>query len=304
MRYIEGLQDHLAAHDNVGAATSIVDIVKKVGEELRGGPEHAVVPDSRTEIAQYIFLYEMSGGDPEDLFKFITPENDRANLWVQMRRGENREVVSVIEAAQQYMVDNPPPGLEIGWAGLPYINTVWQNKMVAGMGKALGGSAVIVLLMMIGLFRSLRLGFLSMIPLTATIVLVYGFIGWIGKPYDMPIAVLSSLTLGLSIDFAIHFLQRTREFYRETGDFRRAIGLIFEAPSHAITRNILVIAIGFVPMFFASLVPYVTVSAFFFAIMMVSGFTTLFAFPAILSFMNPAFLAGKRSAKAPVTATH
>jgi predicted RND superfamily exporter protein len=218
-----------------------------------------------------------------------------------MRRGENREVVSVVETAREYMAQNPPPGLEIGWAGLPYINTVWQNKMVAGMGKALAGSAFIVLLLMIGLFRSLKLGILSMIPLTATIVLVYGFIGWIGKPYDMPIAVLSSLTLGLSIDFAIHFLQRTREYFRETGDFRKTMERIFEAPSHAITRNILVIAIGFVPMFFASLVPYVTVSAFFFAIMMVSGFTTLFAFPAILSFMNPEFLAGKTNAKAPVT---
>ena len=92
--------------------------------------------------------------------------------------------------------------------------------------------------------------------------------------------------------------------FRETGDFRKAIEQIFEAPSHAITRNILVIAIGFVPMFFASLVPYVTVSAFFFAIMMVSGFTTLFAFPAILSFLNPAFLAGKSKAQAPATASH
>ncbi len=304
MRYSESLQNHLAAHDNVGAATSIVDKVEKVGEALKGGPEFAVLPDSRTEIAQYIFLYEMSGGDPEDLFKFITPENDRANIWVQMRQGENREVGFVIDSALEYVAQNPPPaGLEVGWAGLPYINTVWQDKMVAGMGKALGGSAIIVLFMMIGLFRSLRLGLLSMIPLTSTIILVYGFIGWIGKPYDMPIAVLSSLTLGLSIDFAIHFLQRTREIYRETGDFRLAMDRIFESPSHAITRNILVIAIGFVPMFFATLVPYITVSAFFFSIMMVSGFTTLFAFPAILSFMNPAFLAGRKNAKAPAAAS-
>jgi len=122
-------------------------------------------------------------------------------------------------------------------------------------------------------------------------VLVYGFIGWIGKPYDMPIAVLSSLTLGLSIDFAIHFLQRTREAYRSSRDLGQAFRHIFESPSHAITRNILVIAIGFVPMFFANLVPYVTVSAFFFAIMLVSGLTTLFSFPAILSSLNPAFLA-------------
>jgi len=300
MRYIESLQAHLLEHPNVGATTSIADIVKKVRSELLGSPAEAVVPDSREEIAQYIFLYEMSGGDPEDLFKFITPENDRANIWVQMHRGENREVLSVVHSEQDFVAGTPPPGLKVEWSGLPYINVVWQQKMVAGMGKALAGSFLTVLIMMILLFRSVRLGLLSMIPLTATIVLVYGFIGYIGKPYDMPIAVLSSLTLGLSIDFAIHFLQRVRENYRATGDFRQAIALVFEAPSHAIVRNILVIAIGFVPMFFATLVPYVTVSAFFFAIMLISGATTLLSLPAILSFMNPRFLGGAKSAVAGV----
>ncbi len=293
MRYIESLQEHLESHANVGATTSIADIVKKVGEELKSDPAAAVIPDSQEEIAQYIFLYEMSGGDPEDLFKFITPESDRANIWVQMRQGENRQVVSVMNAVDEYVATNPPPGLTIAWAGLPYINVIWQQKMVAGMGKALAGSFLTVLLMMIGLFRSFRLGVLSMIPLTTTIVLVYGFIGFAGRPYDMPIAVLSSLTLGLSIDFAIHFLQRTREAYRDSRDLGHAIRYIFESPSHAITRNILVIAIGFVPMFFANLVPYVTVSAFFFAIMLISGLTTLFSFPAILTSFNPTFLAGR-----------
>jgi hypothetical protein len=296
MRYVETLQRTLDGHPNVGATTSIADVVKKVGEQLVGGDGPAVLPTDRTEIAQYLFLYEMSGGDPDDLFQFITPESDRANVWVQMRRGENRDVQSVIETADAFVAANPMPGVTVRWAGLPYINVVWQQKMVAGMGKALAGSFLTVLVMMIALFRSVRLGLLSMVPLTVTILMVYGFIGFIGKPYDMPIAVLSSLTLGLSIDFAIHFLQRLREAYRETGDFRRAIHEIFEAPSHAITRNILVIAIGFVPMFFATLVPYVTVSAFFFAIMMISGLTTLVAFPAILSFLDPRVLGVARPA--------
>ncbi len=290
MKYIEALQRHLEAQANVGATTAITDIVKKVREELMRDKDAAIIPDSREEIAQYLFLYEMSGGDPEDLFKFISTESDRANIWVQMYKGENREVTNVVRSAEAFVRDNPAPGLRFTWSGLPYINVVWQQKMVSGMGKALIGSFLTVFVMMVALFRSLRLGLLSMIPLTATIAMVYAFIGYIGKPYDMPVAVLSSLTLGLSIDFAIHFLQRTREAYRASGDFHQAITATFEAPARAILRNILVIAIGFVPMFFASLVPYVTVGAFFFAIMLISGFTTLFSLPAILGSMNPRFL--------------
>lgn len=293
MLYMERLQAYLGSLPNVGGTTSVVEIVKKVREELKGDPSEAVVPSSSDEIAQYLFLYEISGGNPDDLFKFITPESDRAAIWVQMRKGENRAVSDVVNAANRFIDENPPPGLKLAWAGLPYINVVWQNKMVSGMGKALAGSFGVVLIMMIFLFRSIRMGLLSMVPLTATIMLVYGFIGFVGKPYDMPIAVLSSLTLGLSIDFAIHFLQRAREAARVKRTIRGAMEDVFEVPARAITRNILVIAIGFVPMFFASLVPYITVGVFFFAIMLISGFTTLFALPAALFLMGPAFLLGK-----------
>jgi predicted RND superfamily exporter protein len=145
-------------------------------------------------------------------------------------------------------------------------------------------------LMMAALFRSVRIGLLAMVPLSLTILGVYGIIGWIGKDYDMPIAVLSSLTLGLSVDFAIHFIERTRAMLHSTGTFAAAMEKVFEEPARAIARNAIVIAIGFTPLFFAPLVPYITVGAFMAAIMGLSGVTTLILLPAILSWAGPWFL--------------
>jgi len=52
-----------------------------------------------------------------------------------------------------------------------------------------------------------------MIPMFATVLLVYGTVGYIGRDYDMPLAVLSTLGLGLGI--AIHFIQRFRALARD-----------------------------------------------------------------------------------------
>ena len=153
--------------------------------------------------------------------------------------------------------------------------------------KSLAGAFAIVFLMMAMLFRSVRIGLFAMIPLSVTILGVYGIIGWIGKDYDMPIAVLSSLTLGLSVDFAIHFIERTREMLRTSGSFEKASEYMFEEPARAIARNAIVIAIGFTPLFFAPLVPYITVGAFMAAIMALSGITTLVLLPAMMSFAGP-----------------
>ena len=297
MKWAERLQNEVTAHSNVGAASSVVDVLKKVQYELLNrAPGSAALADTREKIAQYLFLYEMSGGSPDDLFKFITPTQDRINIWVQMRNGDNRQVSAVVDAAHAWIAQNPPPaGLEIQWAGLSYINVKWQQLMVRGMGKSLAGSWVVVLLMMIALFRSLRMGLLAMVPLTATILITYGWVGLSGRNYDMPIAVLSSLSLGLAIDFAIHFLQRTRDLYRRHNEnAERTMEAFFHEPAQALARNIVVIALGFVPMFFSSLLPYVTVGAFFFAIMAISGVATLLIMPAALTYFPAHVIAGRR----------
>ena len=109
--------------------------------------------------------------------------------------------------------------------------------MVTGMFKGLLGSFVIVFLMMLILFRSFGFALLAMLPLSVTIAFIYGFIGLVGKDYDMPVAVLSSLTLGLSVDFAIHFLQRARAVHQETGNWRRTVDHMFAEPARAIART-------------------------------------------------------------------
>jgi hypothetical protein len=152
--------------------------------------------------------------------------------------------------------------------------------------------------MMIFLFRSIWWGMISMLPLTITIMAIYAFIGYIGKPYDMPVAVLSSLTLGLSVDFAIHFIQRLRTIHKRTSNFRESFSEIFSSTGQAISRNVLVIAIGFVPMIFSSLVPYITVGTFFLAIMIVSGAVTMLLLPAITNIFNRSLLPAHKDKKA------
>ena len=218
----------------------------------------------------------------------VTPDFSSTAIWVQLKSGDNQDMTRVIRELDGWLAANPlPEQVEMRWAGKTFINVVWQDAMVRGMLWSLVGAFGAVFLMMALLFRSFRLGLLAMVPLTVTILGVYGIIGWIGKDYDMPIAVLSSLTLGLSVDFAIHFIQRTRAILHDSGSFATATERIFEEPARAIARNAIVIAIGFTPLFFAPLVPYITVGAFMAAIMAVSGVATLVLLPALMGVAGP-----------------
>lgn len=285
---IANIQEALDASGLVGKTNALPDVVKVVNRELRDGQESNYrIPGTVPAVAQTLLQYQ-SSHRPQDLWHMVTPDYRSTAIWLQLKSGDNQDMSKVIASLDSYMRDNPlPDGVELNWAGKTYINVVWQDAMVSGMLMSLMGAFVVVFLMMALLFRSARLGLLAMVPLSVTIVGVYGIIGWIGKDYDMPIAVLSSLTLGLSVDFAIHFIERTRAIMRATGSFAAASIQIFEEPARAIARNAIVIALGFTPLFFAPLVPYITVGAFMAAIMALSAVATLILLPALMSWAGP-----------------
>ncbi|MCK5883279.1 MAG: MMPL family transporter [Bacteriovoracaceae bacterium] len=297
IRYIKKVADFLPTiKDNegnqiIGGVTSIVDVLVKINEVVKG---EKALPQTREEVSQYMFLFE--SGDIKkgrDMWKLITPGNsNETQMWTYFKTGDNQNMLKVLREFEKFEKENPAPilkdaagkeyPLKVKWSGIMQINNVWQDEMVTGMMEALTGSFVIVLLMMVVLFRSVKWAFIAMLPLTITILFIYGAIGFTGKFYDMPIAILSSLTLGLSIDFAIHFIEHIRMFNKKNKNLEMSYNEMFEGTAQAIWRNVLVISIGFLPLFFAGLVPYLTVGSFFFAIMLVSGITTLILMPAIV----------------------
>ncbi|WP_303722085.1 RND family transporter [Malonomonas rubra] len=301
LHYLERLQQYLVANPVVGKTSSAVDALRKASYELNyleppsGLSEEELkayrernqafnsIPDTAAAVGQ-VFVQLEGMKKKDSLFHLVTRNYQEANVWVQLTSGDNQDMAAVVADLEEYIAKNPPPTpLKHEWAGLTYLNVVWQDKMVKGMMTSLASSFVVVLVMMIMLFRSPLFGLLAMIPLSITIMICYGIIGLVGKDYDMPVAVLSALTLGLSVDFAIHFLQRARELQLQTGSWEIASKKMFMEPAMAISRNAIIIAIGFTPLLLAPLVPYQTVGFFLATIMAVSWLATLFILPALLT---------------------
>lgn len=288
LHYIDQLNDTMVKTGIVGKTNSLPTLIKTVHRELMGGDEKEYrIPDNSRAVAQCIITYEGSHR-PQDIYHFVTPDYKSASIWVQLKSGDNKDMNKVVDTIDKFIQDNPAPfPIKYDWYGLTYINVVWQKKMVIGMLEAFLGSFLVVLAMMIILFRSGLWGLLSMIPLTITIGAIYGAIGLIGKYYDMPVAVLSSLSLGLAVDYAIHFLARGRVAYNETGSWEKAHHILFGETARALYRNIIVIAIGFTPLLFAPLAPHITVGTLMALIMLFSGIGTLVILPAMARLLEP-----------------
>lgn len=289
LNYISDLQDYLLTTGYVGKSNSIVQIIKTVHRELYSGNEAQYrIPEKATAVAQTLITFQNSHR-PQDLWHFVTPDYSQTNLWLQLKTGDNVDMIKLESAVADYFAANPAPrALKQQWFGLNHINVTWQEQIVIGMAEALVGSFVVVLFMMIVLFRSVLWGVLAMIPLSFSIAVLYGIIGFTGKDYDAPIAILSALILGLTVDYAIHFISRTRALFEQHQNWADTITAVFGEPARAITRNVIIMGVGFLPLILAPLVPYQDVGMYISGILVFAGIATLIILPALITVLEGA----------------
>ena len=282
LRYLEGLGRYLEQSPVVGKATSVADLVKRVSRVLHeDNPAHEVLPDTKQAVAQYLLLFSMAA-KPRDLNNFVDLPFRQANLWLQLKTWDADAMQLVLARVKAYQAAHPLPGVTFKPAGIAYFNKVWNDEVLWGMLHGFLWSAVLVGGLMCLAFRSLRWGLVAVLPLLFTVAVSYGFLGFIGKDFDMPISVLSTLTLGLATDFAVHFVGRFRQRRDETLEVDESLLWTVARPGKGIVRNAVLFALGFFVMVFAALTPYVTVGLFMAAIMLLSGVTTLLYLPALV----------------------
>ncbi|MEK7365842.1 MAG: MMPL family transporter [Candidatus Deferrimicrobiota bacterium] len=282
LRSLEGLQKAIEKQYPVGKTVSVADYVKRINRVLHNDdPAYETIPDSRETIGQYLLLFNMAA-KPRDLNNVIDYPYRKANVVVQLRSWDAVDTKALLEKIRGDLRVDPIPGVEIRPAGIAYFNMVWNDEVLWGMLSGFIASCVLVFVLLVLAYRSFWWGIVSFLPLFFTIVLIYGVVGFVGKDLDMPISVLSTLSLGLAVDFAIHFVSRFRQRYGETKDVQEALLWTVARPGKGILRNAVLFASGFTAMVFASLTPYITVGIFMMAIMLLSAAATILLLPALI----------------------
>ena len=282
MRWLDGLQRYLEQLPVVGKTFSAADYVKRINQVLHDDDKkYDAVPDTKEAIGQYLFLFSMSA-KPSDLDNVVDPAFQKANVWVQLKTWDAEAMRQVMHATETYQ-NAHPLAVSVKPAGIAYFNLVWNDEVLGDMVRGFLMALVAVFVILALSFRSAKWAVVGYMPLLFTILLIYGVVGYAGKDFDMPLSVLSTLSLGMAVDFSIHFISRFRQRMAETGgDVQEALLWTAARPGKGIFRNAVLFAAAFSVMLFAPLTPYIAVGAFIVAMMMLSALLTILYLPALI----------------------
>jgi len=250
---------------------------------------------------------------PSDIDNVVDYPFQKANILVQLKTWDAQAMRDVIKAVDEYKKSNLIQ-MEFKPAGIAYFNLVWNDEVLSDMIKGFIIALIAVFIILIFNFHSVKWAIVGYIPLLFTILLIYGVVGFMGKDFDMPIAVLSCLSLGMAVDFAIHFISRFRQRLVESSELRvqsseseeakklitrhlpteqAGSSLITDSllwtaarPGKGIMRNAVLFASAFSVMLFAPLTPYITVGAFIVSMMTLSAVMTIIYLPALITLLQ------------------
>jgi len=294
MGRIDGLEKALAALPLVGETTSISRLVRKMNRVMNDDdPKEDRIPDSRDAIAQYFLLYSMSG-DPEDFDRLVDFPYEHALVTARIETTSSGEIKDIVEFTEDY-VEREGGGTFTTIGGFAAVLSELVDAVVNGQVISLSLSLVLVGLMVGILFRSVVAGLLCVIPLGLSMVLLFGLMGFLGIELNIPVAMLSSMMIGVGVDYTIHFLWRYRSERRHGKDPVPAILTTLTTTGRGIVINALSVIVGFSAMFASAFMPV----KFFGFLVVVSIGTCLVGalvlLPALSLLLKPRFLEPERS---------
>ena len=202
--------------------SSVTKIVKEMNRTLNEDREDAyIIPDDQDLVTQIMFLYEISGGT--DLYDYISNDFRAAYLKVELAGYDGEEIVKNLADVKKWVAELFPDAQNAGVVGEVVQYAQMNRKLVRGSIKSIGTSLVIILLLLVLAFTSVRTGFIAMIPNVVPIVLIGGIMGYAGVNLDMITAMIMPMILGIAVDDTIHFTNHIKYHFELTGNYRSAI---------------------------------------------------------------------------------
>ncbi|GEM_PF-5909424 len=168
------------------------------------------------------------------------------------------------------------------------------NKMIIDTQiKSIIMAVILVIIVVAMMFRSLAAGSMSVLPLVLTILVNFGIMGFTGTKLDLATAMIASVSIGIGVDYAIHFLTRYRRIFAETGDYSVAVEKTMLTSGRAIIYNMASVTAGFLVLCFSNFPPLQSAGWLIAVTMIVSSLGALTVLPTFLGIVKPGFLKKK-----------
>ena len=252
LNQIKKFQLWLKQQPEVDKTVSVVDFIEEMNWGFHSQDDSFLtIPDDSNLISQYLFIY-----DGEDMFDFIDQDYQQARVAMNVNVHGANQISDLMARIEQYLAENPLESTEWNITGAGRLFADQETLLIEGQILSLGGALLIIFVLMLALWRSVRDTLICMIPNLSPIVLIFIIMGFFGIWLDMATAMIASVAVGIAIDDTIHiyhgFIDRVKQgvhpVFALARTYHQAGRAVMTTTIILCSQFLLLLASAFVPM--------------------------------------------------------
>jgi len=254
LKGIDNITTAMENQNGVGNVFSISQVVREMSKAIydKEEPGYDAIPDTKEAIAQMFELYNMSG-DPDDFKQIMNTDNTKAHILLRLSEPDNSTITEVHQKLTSITADFPA---EVTVGGYAIIMADFAVSIIDGQVKSLLFALFTVFVLLAIIFKSVKGGLTGSIPLAASILILFGFMGITGIALDGATALLSSIMIGVGVDFTIQYIWCFNSNFRKGLSYSDATTAAINTIGRSIIINAISVMAGF-------------------SVLMLSGFTSI-----------------------------
>ena len=245
LRKVDAFAEWYRAQPEVAHVQAFSDIMKRLNKNMHGDdPAFYRLPEEPELAAQYLLLYELSVPFGSDLNNRINITKSATRMTVTMLRLHAEEQRELDVRGQEWLRANAAAlategtGIALVFAHLNIRNT---KSMLWGTVTAMA----LISFLLIGIFRSVRLGLLSLVPNFIPALMAFGVWGYLYGEVGNAGSLVTAIAFGTVVDDTIHFMSKYLKARREGLPASEAVRTAFRSVGRALFTTTMILVLGF-----------------------------------------------------------
>ena len=210
LRKMDSLQVFVEKNNKIAVTYSIADVVKQMHRTVMDESlKYESIPTSREKVNNLFTMYSMSG-DPDDFSAMIDYDYTVGLITALSTVMTTEEVFSFVVSVSNYITTYFNENLNINVTGMIVVIRDMVIMIIQSSSLSILFSLILIGIIASIFFKRILWGFLAVVPLTAAVILNFGLMGHFNVTLNHITAILSSIIIGVGVDFAIHFISQFR----------------------------------------------------------------------------------------------
>ena len=247
---ISDIQSYVETHPEVKMSVSLSDMVKEAHKTLYDDEGYYRIPDSLNQVRNLLFM--LPGDQKTTVVNTTTYKTGMIHTYLTSLSTD--DIVRISDDIEVFIDETSNGNLEIESSGLMIMLKEFISMIIQSSIISIAVSIVAIFMVSYIFFRRIIWAMLSVLPLTSAVILNFGLMGIFGVRLSHLTALLTSIIIGVGVDFAVHYISSYRRHSRKESNPSKLSSLTMDDVGYPIMLDV-VSNMGFAALLFSDLVP-------------------------------------------------